>query len=145
MLENLVRQQPTTVEVEYKNGSGFFVTFRYVGNAEIEQAAAQHRGEIRDGKMTVNPITESMRLAVAQGIVSWRGLTAAVLLSYLELDFDLEALAEVKGEIPCTMDDKLFLLRNDVDFNNWCQGIAYDISAMRELAARQAEKNLPAS
>jgi hypothetical protein len=139
VLRDLIRKEPTRIDSEYLNGSGFIVTFRYVSNPEIEQMSAQIRAEIKDGRI-INPYTTGMRMAVANGIVDWKGLTKDVLLK-MDIDFDEDALLLLDKEISCTPDDKAWLLEQDAQFNDWCQSIAYDIGKMREIKARAEEKN----
>jgi hypothetical protein len=134
VLSELVRREPTKVEAEYL--PGFYVTFRFVGSAEIEEIAARVRSEIRGG-VYLSARTEGMRQAVAAGVVGWRGLNSKTLL-LLDLDLDEDRVPE---ELPFSRDDLEYLLANDASFNNWCQEIAFDINRMRQLRARDEEKN----
>lgn len=139
MLEDLLRSTPTEVEAEYL--PGFFVSFRYVSNPEIERVVQAQKGTFRAGKIEMKGFTDAMRMAVAGGIIGWRGLTKANLLK-MDLDLDLEKLEKAEfEELSCTQDTKLLLLKADAPFFEWVQGICTEIATMRDMKAEKEAKN----
>jgi len=142
MLQDLLRSTPTEVEAEYLKDSAFFITFKYLSSAEIEKAVQAQKMAFRAGKVETKGFTDALRAAVANSITNWRGLTKSVLLR-MDMDLDLEKLNKAEfDELPCTPEIKLAMLKADATFFEWCQSICMEIATMRELKARQEEKNL---
>ena len=152
MLDKVLKKRPTEIEAEYpledfEDGTGFFVTLRYVGLQELERSLEGNtRKALKGGKVkdVAGGITDGLRQAVARAIIGWRGLTKAILV-HMNLDLDLEALEDLPEEIPFSDESKVTLLQNDGVFFRWVRDLVTDITEMRMAEVSDEAKNSPTS
>lgn len=135
-IRSLPRQDSDYLSAWIEYLDGFTIRLRYLGRAELRMILRAATIRRREGGDWIEEIDDKKLIkSFADCILDWRGLTPAILGRLLPVNT-----SGLTADIPCTEANKLTLLTEAYDFDEWVRVRVMDLAAFR-AEREEAEVN----
>lgn len=118
------------IEVDFPGLPGFVVTMNYISkNKSRELLKGAEKTVMRSGRAATEIDDDKFtELFVGAAIASWKGLTLAHLDNIMLIDISE---MDPETEVPFSLDNGAMLMKNSQAFDEWINGIVFQIDSFR--------------